>query len=203
MDKIHLKRKVKLLKTQKLLIKINILSLISIILGILYIAIISKSNKELINTTLNSFFTQIDKNNINYTSSFINSFLSYTLSGLFIWILGISVIGIPIILIFLFYKSFILGFSISSLIYFYKLKGIIAAIIYIIPLLFSLLVFIILSFFSIRFSKKLIKVIFYKQDYTFRSLTRKYFKVLLIGEICLMACSLIETFLIPELLKLV
>ena len=203
MDKIHLKRKVKLLKTQKLLIKINILSLISIILGILYIAIISKSNKELINTTLNSFFTQIDKNNINYTSSFINSFLSYTLSGLFIWILGISVIGIPIILIFLFYKSFILGFSISSLIYFYKLKGIIAAIIYIIPLLFSLLVFIILSFFSIRYSKKLIKVIFYKQDYTFRSLTRKYLKVLIIGEICLIICSLIETFLIPELLKLV
>ena len=147
MDKIHLKRKVKLLKTQKLLIKISILSLISIILGILYISIISKSNKELINTTLSNFFNQIDKNNINYTSSFINSFLSYTLSGLFIWILGISVIGIPIILIFLFYKSFILGFSISSLIYFYKLKGIIAAIIYIIPLLFSLLVFIILSIF--------------------------------------------------------
>ena len=202
MDKIHLKRKAKILKAQKLLIKISIMAIIGIILGIFYIAVISKSNKELINTTLSNFFNEISKNNINYTSAFINSILSYTLSGLFIWILGISIIGIPIILIFLFFKSFILGFSISSLIYFYKLKGIIAAIIYIIPIILSLLVFIILSFFSIRYSKKLVKVIFYKQDYTFKNLTKKYFKILIISETCLIICSIIETFLIPTLLKL-
>ena len=101
MDKIHLKNKAKLLKTQKLLIKILIMVFIFFLLGTLYIAIISKTNKDTIFSTLNNFFTEIKSNHLNYTSSFFNCFMSYSLSGLFIWLLGISIVGIPLILIFL------------------------------------------------------------------------------------------------------
>ncbi len=203
MDKIHIRKKARLLKTQKLFIKLIILVIISIILGILYMAILSKSNKELINTTLTNFFTEINKGKIDYTSSFINSISTYTLSGLLIWILGISIIGIPLILIFIFYKSFIVGFSLTSLIYFYKVKGLIASFIYLIPLILGLGVFIILSFFSIRYSKKITRVIFYKQDYSLKRYTNRYLKILLIGEISLIIISLIETFLVPYLLKFI
>ena len=203
MDKIHIRKKARLLKTQKLFIKLIILVIISIILGILYMAILSKSNKELINTTLTNFFTEINKGKIDYTSSFINSISNYTLSGLLIWILGISIIGIPLVLIFIFYKSFIVGFSLTSLIYFYKVKGLIASFIYLIPLIIGLGVFIILSFFSIRYSHRLTRVIFYKQDYSLTRYTKRYLKILLIGEISLIVISLIETFLVPYLLKFI
>ncbi len=203
MDKIRIRKKAKLLKTQKLFIKLLILVIISIILGILYMAILSKSNKELINTTLNNFFSEINNGKINYKTSFINSFFAYTLSGLFIWILGISIIGIPLILIFLFYKSFILGFSFTSLIYFYKVKGIIASFIYLIPLILSLGILIILSFFAIRYSKRLMRVIFYKQDYSLKRYTTRYLKILLVSEVLLVIVSLSETFLVPYLLKFI
>ena len=203
MDKIHIRKKARLLKTQKLFIKLIILVIISLILGMLYITILSKSNKELINTTLNNFFTEIAKNKINYINSFINSISSYTLSGLLIWLLGISIVGIPLIIIFLIFKSFIVGFSFTSLIYFYKLKGVVAAFIYIIPLILNLFILIILSFFSIRYSKKLMRVIFYKQDYSLKRYTTRYIKILLVAELSLIFISITETFIVPYLLKLI
>lgn len=203
MDKIHLKNKAKLLKTQKLFIKILIIVIIAFLLGTLYIAILSKSNKELIHDTLTNFFKDINSKDLNYYKVLFNSLSSYTLSGFIIWILGISIIGIPIIILFLSFKSFVVGFSFSSLIYFYKFKGLIASFVYTIPLVLSLLVLIILSFFSIRFSKRLIRVLFYRQDTSLRNYTKRYFKILLVSEFILIICSILETFVMPEVLKLI
>ncbi len=119
MDKIHLKNKAKLLKTQKLFIKLLIGVIIAFLLGTLYITILSKTNKQLINDTINNFFKEINNKNLNYYKVFFNSFMSYTLSGLVIWLLGISIVGIPFIILFLLFKSFVVGFSFSSFLYFY------------------------------------------------------------------------------------
>lgn len=203
MDKIHLKNKAKLLKTQKLFIKLLIGVIIAFLLGTLYITILSKTNKQLINDTINNFFKEINNKNLNYYKVFFNSFMSYTLAGLVIWLLGISIVGIPFIILFLLFKSFVVGFSFSSLIYFYKFKGLVAAFIYTIPLVISLMALIILSFFAIRFSKRLIRVLFYRQDTALKNYTKRYLKILLILEIVLIICAVIETFIMPEILKLI
>ena len=203
MDKIHLKNKAKLLKTQKLFIKLLIGVIIAFLLGTLYITILSKTNKQLINDTINNFFKEINNKNLNYYKVFFNSFMSYTLSGLVIWLLGISIVGIPFIILFLLFKSFVVGFSFSSLIYFYIFKGLVAAFIYTIPLVISLIALIILSFFAIRFSKRLIRVLFYRQDTALKNYTKRYLKILLILEIVLIICAVIETFIMPEILKLI
>ena len=101
-------------------------------------------------------FKSLDK--LDYKSAFINCLTSNTIYIVLIWLLGISILGIPIIIIILILKSFTIGFTISSILYFYKFKGLIIAIIYIIPLLINLFAIIYLSYYAIMFSKNFFNV---------------------------------------------
>lgn len=171
-----------------------------ILLGIFYIAILSKSNKHMIKENLELFFSSLKK--LNYTKAFINCFSSNMIFTIFIWIFGISIVGIPIILIFLIIKSFILGFSISSFIYFYHWKGVIASLIYIIPLIINLFTIVILSYYGILFSKNLNKLLFFKKEIRFKNIMRKYLKILLFSLLIITLSSIIEIYVVPNILKL-
>lgn len=187
-------------KRNKLLLKLLITTSIFILLGIFYIAILSKSNRLMIKENLEIFFSSLKK--LNYTKAFINCLSSNITFTIFIWIFGISIIGIPIILLFLIIKSFILGFSISSFIYFYHWKGFIAALIYMIPLVINLFTIIILSYYGIIFSKNLNQVLFLKKEIRFKNIMKKYIKILLFSIIIIIISSVIEIYAIPNLLKL-
>lgn len=188
------------IKRNKLLIKLFITTFIFILLGIFYIAILKKSNKLLVKENLDLFFSSLKK--LNYTKAFISCFSSNLIFTTLIWIFGISIIGIPIILLFLIIKSFILGFNISSLIYFYKWKGILAALIYSIPLVINILVIIVLSYYGITFSKNLNKLLFFKKEIRFKNIMRKYLKILLFSLVIITISSLIEVYIVPIFLKL-
>ena len=196
MRKYKLKKKVK----DKLLFTILIITVIAIILGIMYMGIISNDNKNLIEKTINSFFKRLNK--INYTKGFINSLTTNLIYIVFIWLLGISIIGIPLIILMLIIKSFILGFSISSILYFYKFKGILIAIIYIIPLIINLFSIIYISYYAITFSKNLNKLLFLKKDISFKNIMKKYSKILITSLIISTISSVIEIYLVPSILKL-
>lgn len=188
------------IKKNKLLIKLLITTSIFILLGIFYIAILGKSNKLLVKENLDLFFSSLKK--LNYTKAFISCLSSNLVFTTLIWIFGISIIGIPIILLFLIIKSFILGFNMSSLIYFYKWKGIIAALIYSIPLIINILVMILLSYYGIIFSKNLNKLLFLKKEIRFKNIMRKYLKILLFSLVMITISSLIEIYVVPNILKL-
>ena len=79
----------KIIKNKKLF-KLIILVLISIILGILYIAIISKSNRLMIKENLELYFSSLNK--LDYTKAIINSLTANLLYSIGIWLLGISII---------------------------------------------------------------------------------------------------------------
>ena len=132
-NKVKVKLKNSLETQKKIYIALLVVALLGLVLGSIYAIILSDSDHTLVRESLNAFFTDIDKNNINYGTAFINSLIGNTVLTLLIWFLGISIIGIPIIFIFNFFKVFILGFSISSIIYTYHVKGIIYAISYIFP----------------------------------------------------------------------
>ncbi|MCI8347346.1 MAG: hypothetical protein HFJ12_05335 [Bacilli bacterium] len=188
------------IKRNKLLLKLLIMTSVFILLGIFYIAILSKSNKHMIKENLELFFSSLKK--LNYTKAFINCFSSNMIFTIFIWIFGISIVGIPIILIFLIIKSFILGFSISSFIYFYHWKGVIASLIYIIPLIINLFTIVILSYYGILFSKNLNKLLFFKKEIRFKNIMRKYLKILLFSLLIITLSSIIEIYVVPNILKL-
>ncbi len=188
------------IKRNKLLLKLLITTSIFILLGIFYIAILSKSNQLMIKENLEIFFSSLKK--LNYTKAFINCLSSNITFTIFIWIFGISIIGIPIILLFLIIKSFILGFSISSFIYFYHWKGIIAALIYMIPLVINLFTIMTLSYYGILFSKNLNRLLFLKKEIRFKNIMKKYIKILLFSLILIIISSVIEIYIVPNILKL-
>lgn len=195
-----MKKARKIRKSNKLILKLMIISIISVLIGIFYIAILSNSNKVLIKENLETYFKSLNK--LNYIKALIKCLTSNMITISSIWLLGISIIGVFLIIIILIIKSFALGFTISSLIYFYKLKGIIISIIYIIPLIINLFVIIILSYYGIIFSKNLNRLLFLKKDVNFKNIMRKYIKILLFSTICIVISSLIEIYIVPNILKL-
>lgn len=197
-----MKNKIKKLKLRKIDTIILIVTLLSFILGILFLAIISKSNKELVASTLDNFFTGIKAKDFNYNQALFNSLSNNITVVSITWLLGISIIGIPIVILILISKSFILGFSISSIIYNYGLKGILMTIIYIIPHVLNLFITIILAYYSMNFSIMLFNLLFRKKEYSKRIIVNRYIKILVVSIIFFLISSILEVFVIPKILIL-
>lgn len=187
-------------QNQKLLYLILIgLALLALIIGIIFIFTISKGNQETIKEAINTYYKE---SSLTLSSFFRVLFNNYTYI-LLIWILGISVIGIPIVLAMFLFKSFLLGFSLSSIFYTFKFKGILVTIFNLIPskLLF-LIVLLLITFYSISFSVKLYKHLFLRKPINFRDSMNKYLKVLLISLVVTIFISLFESFISIYLLNL-
>lgn len=177
--------------------------IIGIVLGIVFSIVISKSDHSLVTESLNQFFQNIKTNHIEYASVFFNSLLGNVFLLLFLWLLGISIVGIPIICFLVAFKSFLFSFSISSIFYTYHLGGIAKVFGYIFPqqlLMMCLLIFV--SFYAIYFSKRLFYFLFLKQDISLRHAMKRYVQVLLICLVGGVICSLLEVFFMPVFLRL-
>lgn len=192
---------IKKFKTNKTLATLLILTIISFILGILFIAILDDSNKVIITKSITNFFKCISKNNLNYQNAITTSLLNNIIVNLLVWILGISIIGLPIVTMIQMIKTFILSFSMTSIIYTYSLKGIIPCIIYIIPHIINLFITFVMVYYSINFSVLLWNYLFRKKDYNRKVIVKRYLKVLIFTTVTLIISSLIEIFLIPSILK--
>ena len=194
----------KLKEQKKIYIFIIIVMLLGLISGIIYAVILNKNDHTIVKDSLDSFFLSIKDNNIDYKSALINSLIGNITFTTFIFLLGISIIGIPIIILSLFLKTFIFGFSISSIIYTYHLNGILKAITYTLPhQLITILMALFLGFYALYFGIKLFKYLFRGKDINLRHSMKRYLQVYITVLIINIACSLIEVFLSPTLIKLV
>ena len=201
MDKTKYKKEYNKNKKRKLFKILFIIAVISFIIGIFYVAVISKSDKSLIKKTFDAYFLSIQNDSFNNIDSLIGNILTNVVLTFVVWILGISIIGIPVSVFYLIYRSFVTGFSISSLIYTYGFKGVIISIFYSFPLIINLLVFFILTFYAVNFSKKLYLYLFKKKDINLMGMTKVYTKVLIVFLIILLICSIVSSYLVPILLK--
>ena len=194
----------KLREQKKIYIFLIIVMIIGMLLGIIYAIILNKSDHALVTTSLDSFFTSIKNNDIDYKSALINSLIGNISFVTFIFLLGISIIGIPIIIFSLATFSFIFGFSLSSIIYTYHLNGILKAITYLFPhQLITLLMSLFLGFYALYFGIKLFKYLFRGVDINLRSSMKRYIQVYVTVLLIFIGCSFIEVFLSPALIKLV
>lgn len=187
-------------RTYIILLSIILLGIIS---GIFFRFIISSNDKKLVNDSLIKFFNSIKlKDNLKFLNTFINSIINNLFYIILIWLLGISIIGIPLVIILLFFKSFIVGFSISSIIHLYGFKGILGALAYIsINNILFLFILLLISFYSISFSIKLFKYLFLKVNINFKEVMNRYLRILIICLIGIFISSLIETFITSYLIK--
>lgn len=181
-----------------------ILVLIGIITGSLFIVILKSSDKNLIIEYIESFIDGIKNNNFDYIDTFKNTIITNYIIVLSISIIGFTYFLIPVNILILFYKSFIIGFSLSSFILTYKFKGLLLSIVYIFPhLILNILLFSILTAFTIKLSIKMINHIIKKKEVNMRLYFNKYFYTSLFVIIIITITSIYEAFAAPALLKLV
>ena len=188
------------LKKNKILLFLLLISIIAFVFGCFFITILNNGDKALVKEYIGKFLTDIFNSKINYIEALKSSLSSNIFLIVIIWLLGLSVIGIPIILFVYFFKAFTLGFSISAFILTYKSKGIIFSFLYIFPNeLLKYFSYTILIINAINISKKLTTSIIKKETICFNKLINRYFKILLISTIIIVITSLYEVYGIPFL----
>ncbi len=190
-------------RNKKLYVFVSILLIVGFITGSLFITILSSEDKKLVGETISNFFLQIKNNNVDIIYTLRTSLTTNLIYIIFVWLLGISVIGIPIIIFLIFIKSFILGFSIVSIIFKYKLSGTLISLAYIFPhQILNLLVISFIGLYALKVSISLIKLILSKKQINFKLIMKKYFAVLIICVILSIISTMLETFLCPNFIKL-
>lgn len=185
--------------------KLFTFNLIIVILGIIggsvFTFFLTEGDRTLVYNSLNDFFSNLN-GNINYLNCFKESISNNLFYVILIWILGISLVGVLIIIPILYFKSFTLGFTISSIISKYGFKGIITSILYVFPhLIINLYIMLYLSLFAITLSIRIIKSFIGKRNIDFKIIFNKYIILLAISILVIFISSLYETFIIPFIFK--
>lgn len=189
--------------------KINIFIISIIVLGVtagaIFANIISINDQKLVIDKIKTFIDNINNGGLNSLIVLKNSLSINLIYTIIIWLLGMTLIGLIIVILLLFTKSFIFGFSIASFIITYKTKGIIISFLYLLfGQLLNIIAVLILTAYSITFTVKLFKTIFKNNNNKeILSFTKNYLIILVIVIVINIISSLSESFLLPALIKLI
>nr|WP_096440514.1 stage II sporulation protein M [Alteribacter populi] len=144
---------------------IYVFSIVLLMMGVIFGAIIVNSlnisQKNDLYTYLMQFFGQVEKGEVaSSTAMFTQSFAHHGKYLGLMWLLGLSIVGLPIILILLFLKGLVVGFTVGFLVSQMGLDGFLLAFAAIFPQNLVLVpVFIVVATVSISFSLKICKQI--------------------------------------------
>lgn len=200
LDKLSSKIKI----NKKVLVFLMVLALIALISGSIFVVMLDNHDKSIVTNYLNEFIENICKNKVDYLFVLKDSLLSNITLIISIWLLGISVIGIPIILFLFFSQIFTFGFALASIILNYKFKGLLLAFLYTFPnyIIYFMALFIIVSY-SLILSIKFIYSVINKKQIDFKIVSNRYLLVLVFSLIAITLCSLYETFVFPSIIRLI
>ncbi|MBM7693188.1 stage II sporulation protein M [Peribacillus deserti] len=183
---------------------ITILFLMGVIFGAIVVNSLSFSQKEDLFYYLSQFFGQVKQGRVDTIDGIfwqtVNHNVKYV--GL-IWILGISIIGLPIILILLFLKGMVVGFTVGFLVNQMGFNGFLLAFVSIFPQNIIIVpVFILITTLALSLSIKIIRRLFMKQlRDPLKPVIVKYFLSFACAVAVLLAAGAVETYLSPQLMK--
>lgn len=138
--------------SKKLYLFMSIVLVIGIITGVVFVIMLDEATKEILFLNINNFLQSFAASNISILVQHL-----VILSTLLI--LSIFLIGGPLVIFFMFYNGFTIGFIISSITCIFGIKGILFGVLYVI---ISKLVFVVLF---IIFSVNLFKIVKCVIDY--------------------------------------
>ncbi|WAA13823.1 stage II sporulation protein M [Fervidibacillus halotolerans] len=182
----------------------TVLFIMGVVFGAILVNSLSVTQKDDLFYILNEFFNQLKQketiqpkdvfwHSIGYNSKYI---------GL-MWILGISMIGLPLILILIFLKGVVIGFTVGFFVQQMGLKGVFLAIISILPQNFIIIpVFLSMAVVSVHFSVQMIKKLFIRS--TFQPFTPVFIEYgLFFGIAILLLCvaAIIEAYITPIMMR--
>lgn len=180
------------------------LSLVGILLGSFYTVLLQDADKTLVKDYMTDFIGQVQTGKMDVVKGFLNNVLSTSLFVLPVWLLGISVIGVPIIIFMYFSKTFVMGFSIASFILNMKAKGALLSFLYIFPHgIITLGLYILLLNYAVTLSIKIVNSFVKKKSIDFKNIMYKYSIILAICFGGTLLMNAYESFLLPKILHFV
>lgn len=181
----------------------TILFMMGVVFGAVVVNSLGLSQKKDLFQYLSEFFRVIGQGEaLDSQVAFRESFAHYLKSLGLIWMLGLSIIGLPLILIVIFLKGLVIGFTVGFLVHQLQWEGLSFAFVSVVPQ--NLLVvpaLIIAGVAGISFSLKLIRSRFFQRG---RSLWTHFFSYTMLVfamVFVLAAASLLEAFVSPVLMQ--
>lgn len=185
---------------KKVLIFLIVICIIGIVTGSIYMTVLSVNDKNSIIMSLDSFIANIG--HLKGNSGLINNLIVNIMYLFIIWIMGISIIGLPIVIFIIFLKAFLISFTISSFILKYKTKGLLLGIVYNIPHhIINMIIYIYLGVYAIKLSFNIIDSVLHKKNIQLKTIVNKYLFLLGLSIILIIITTLYETYIMPLLIK--
>ncbi|PLR84552.1 stage II sporulation protein M [Bacillus canaveralius] len=181
-----------------------VLFLMGVIFGAVVVNSLSFTQKEDLYYYLFQFFGQIADGKVaEENEMFIQSFLHNSKFIGLMWILGISIIGLPIILILLFIKGMVVGFTVGFLVNQMGWDGFLLSFVSILPQnLVIIPLFIVTATSAVAFSLKMIRRQFLKKiSQPIMPMLGRYLLTFIMVMVFVGAAAAIEAFLSPILMK--
>ncbi|GAE36858.1 stage II sporulation protein M [Halalkalibacter akibai] len=182
----------------------TVLFLIGIVFGAIVVNSLSLTQKHDLYMYLNQFFGHVQEGELaNASAIFSQSFAHYAKYFGLMWILGLSIIGLPVILVLLFLKGVVVGFTVGFLVNQMGMSGFFLSFVSIMPQNFILVpAFIIVGTASISFCLKMVRQQFMKRANLpiFPQFMKYSLLILCVGSALVLA-SAFEAYVSPVLMK--
>ena len=178
--------------------KIFIITLLigGFLFGIIYFHLQNDLNKTLIAKKITELASLIK-------TTHQNMIFNHLLIIIALVFLAYSIIGIPLILFYLFYESTSIGFLIASLYSSFKIKGVLFGLIYTIISKLPFIIFLVyISYIALKITKKLLRVLIFKENDSLYQHLKNLFLKLGIAIIAILLYDLFLYFLANKILKL-
>lgn len=183
----------------------TVLLLMGVIFGAVIVNSMNFSQKNDLYAYLTLFFNEVEKGEFaNPAAIFTQSFAYYSKMLGFIWVLGLSVIGIPVVFILLFIKGLTVGFTVGFLVDRMGFEGFLFAFTSVFPQnIFLIPVFILVASTATAFSIRIWRQIIRRgHEPIFQHFVSYTFFIFIIGAV-LVLISAFEAFISPSVMQFV
>ncbi|MCF2132613.1 stage II sporulation protein M [Strepomyces sp. STD 3.1] len=182
---------------------VTVLFFIGVVFGAVVVNSLNLGQKEDLFYYLDRFFGQVTKGEVANSADILKQSFWHNIKYLgFIWILGISVIGLPVVLVLLFLKGIVIGFTVGFLVNQMGFHGFLLSFVSVLPQnLFLIPLFIVVSTLSLSFSLKLMKQFVRSGSETMIAAFMRYSTVILLILAVVTISSTLEAYASPFLMK--
>ncbi len=177
---------------------------IGIFVGIICFILLSSNEKLSLSNDITNYINLINDGNFKYFTSLIKSFISNYKYLVLIWIFGIIFFCSLLIPFIIVYRGISFGFTIFSIIYVFHIKGLLYALILLIPTtIINEFIFILISYYSITFATKSFNAIKKNKTINLRQFIKNYFYIFLVLSFCILISSVYEIYISSNIIKFV
>lgn len=173
------------IKRNKILSILCIMTIITILLGFIFYAKLDEESRGIVS---NNIIKLTEENTQNVVTFLSNNFISISI----IWILGISMIGLPIIMGIYLYMVFVFSFECCALLSIKGISSLPFITIYLLPKLIMVPSIFLLCLYSIHFSLYLFQNLFLQKELNIKKMMKQYKKIYIITLIGLFLATCIE-----------